>query len=87
MKTKETRDGTICWQRSGGMSKKEITESNYSFKMKFIGLVDCMKRGNISEILSLAPCQLTWAGREWVKFETLMDYTEGDYLSICIYKV
>lgn len=47
--TKEVRDGLInSLGRNRGYKWKGGKESNYSFKVKFIGF-DCMERGNISE--------------------------------------
>ena len=44
---------SVCWERNGDMSGRGIRNQINSFKVKFTGL-DCMERGDISEIFSVA---------------------------------
>lgn len=49
------RDGMInLLEEEWDMIGKEVMESNYSFKVKFIGLADCWGRGEIYEIQNMA---------------------------------
>lgn len=44
---------SVFWERNGDMSGREVRNQINNFKVKFTEL-DCMERGDISEIFSVA---------------------------------
>lgn len=72
---KDITDGMInLLGEEWGYECKRGSESNYSFKIKFVR--QCTERGNISGILSMAIWQLIM----WIKPEILLKYINGDFL-------